>query len=131
VATRVRRPGGNRQSAAPPAAAAPIAAIAFLTYFACVASLLPQIGHGNPPLTRPAETVSTTVSLSDLDLSNPEGMATARVRLTQKAVHLCLKFSDPRRISNSQTLADCTEDAVARSLHQLRAHSSHEGPSSH
>jgi UrcA family protein len=62
------------------------------------------------------ERVSATVSLSDLDLTTDQGVRVARERLTKQALHLCRTFSDPRRVSDRQTVADCVHDAVAEAL---------------
>ena len=65
------------------------------------------------------ETLSATVSVSDLDLTTPAGIQAARERLTKQALILCGKFSDSRRISNRETMADCVRHAVAEALKRL------------
>jgi UrcA family protein len=86
---------------------------------ATLATVVPGLAiadSGHPPI---RDRLSATVSLSDLDLTTPEGMRSARERLARQALTLCRKFSDSRRISDRETVADCVRDALAEALAQL------------
>jgi UrcA family protein len=86
---------------------------------AALAAVMPEFAiadSGHPPS---SERLSATVSLSDLNLATPEGMRSARARLARQALTLCRKFSDSRRISDRETVADCVRDAVAEALARL------------
>jgi len=58
-----------------------------------------------------SDRVSATVTLSDLDLKTPAGAQAARDRIRKEALRLCRRFSDERRISYRETLADCVRQA--------------------
>lgn len=63
-----------------------------------------------------SDRVSASISISDLDLTTPQGTQAARDRIRQQALRLCRKFSDSRRISDRETAADCTRQAVQEAL---------------
>ena len=66
-----------------------------------------------PQRTSTPETVRTTVSFADLDLSTPVGIDAAHKRLVAAAQRLCRKFSDSRRISDRETFAACYRETLA------------------
>ena len=65
------------------------------------------------PAPPPALDRSTaTVSVADLDLNTREGAQIARKRVRRAAIALCRKYSDPRRASDRETMADCVREAI-------------------
>lgn len=67
------------------------------------------------------ETVGTTVSFADLDLSTPVGINTAHKRLVVAAQRLCHKFSDSRRVSDRETTAACYRETLADATQRFNA----------
>jgi UrcA family protein len=67
---------------------------------------------GDPQKAPDVERLSASVSLSDLDLRTPEGLRAAHERVRKEALRLCRKFSDSRRISDRETIADCMREAT-------------------
>ena len=61
------------------------------------------------------------VSLSDLDLSSPEGMRLARDRLHTMAERLCADRSGDRHSSAQPAFGACVDSTVANTLRQLEA----------
>jgi UrcA family protein len=74
-----------------------------------------------PQRTRAPETVGTTVSFADLDLSTPVGIDAAHKRLVAAAQRLCHKFSDSRRISDRETSAACYRETLADATQRFNA----------
>jgi UrcA family protein len=72
-----------------------------------------------PRATGKAESISATVSLSDLDVSTPEGARAASARVAKVAQRLCRKLGDTRRVSDSATYADCYRETLANALRRL------------
>jgi UrcA family protein len=60
-----------------------------------------------------SETRSAKITLTDLDLSTPEGMYAARERLHETAHSLCSNFAHPADFSS------CVNDAELPALRQL------------
>jgi UrcA family protein len=82
-------------------------------------TLAPGVLFAHAQFATPPESVTTKVSLADLDLATPEGARAARDRLAKTANRLCRKFSDERKVSNVATLADCTRDTLNEALKRL------------
>ena len=74
-----------------------------------------------PQRTNAPETVGTTVSFADLDLSTPVGIDAAHRRLVAAAQRLCHKFSDSRRISDRETSAACYRETLADATQRFNA----------
>ena len=92
-------------------------AVALATLFAVVTdSALADA----PRPTAPAESVTATVSLADLDVSTPEGAQAASARLAKLAQRLCLNFRDARRVSDWATYTDCYRETLANALRQAK-----------
>jgi UrcA family protein len=74
---------------------------------------------------QPAATTSVSrvadVSLSDLDLSTPEGMRVARDRLHTMAQRVCAGPAGSRGLSSQPTFAACVDSTVANALRQIDA----------
>jgi UrcA family protein len=73
---------------------------------------------------QPAATTSVSrvadASLSDLDLSTPEGMRVARDRLHTMAQRVCAELGS-HGLSSQPTLAACVDSTVANALRQIDA----------
>jgi UrcA family protein len=74
-----------------------------------------------PQRTSAPETVGTTVSFADLDLSTPVGINAAHKRLAAAAQRLCHQFSDSRRISDRETSAACYRETLADATQRFNA----------
>ena len=59
------------------------------------------------------------VSLTDLDLSTPEGMQAARERVRATARRSCLQLSDPDDLFALWTFQACVDRAVTAALRQV------------
>jgi UrcA family protein len=66
-------------------------------------------------------THSTSVSLSDLDLSTAEGRQTARDRLHETARQLCAQVAASQDLSHQANFVACVDDTLAKALRQLDA----------
>ena len=72
-----------------------------------------------PPAAAKAESVVETVSLTELDVSTPEGVRAVRARLAKVAQRLCRKLGDVRRASDWATYTDCYRESLANALRQI------------
>lgn len=88
--------------------------VGFLNTAAC-ATAVPASGRHPAP-----EQLSASVSVSGLDLTTPEGARIAHERVRKEALRLCRKFSDSRKISDRETVADCMRQATDAALERLR-----------
>lgn len=68
-----------------------------------------------------AESVSTAVSLRDLQMSSPADRVEALRRIHSAALQLCNRFGNPSRVDDRETRADCIRQAVEAAQAQLRA----------
>ena len=72
------------------------------------------------PLTvDPSDIAQRQVSLAGLDLSNPQGIAVARKRISLAARQLCWGFGDSRKADDHENIRRCYDQAVANALQQL------------
>jgi UrcA family protein len=71
--------------------------------------------------TAPPVTHSTSVSLSDIDLSTAEGRRTARDRLHETARQLCAQVADSQDLSHQANFVACVDDTLTKALRQLDA----------
>jgi UrcA family protein len=84
---------------------------------------MPLFATADPGCRDTSERFSAVVPLSDLDLKTQTGVRAARERIRQTALRLCRKFSDSRKISDRETLADCVrQSAVGGTLATLQAY---------
>ena len=88
-------------------------AIALISFLAITASELAIADSGREVV---PDRVSAVVVLSDLDLRTPAGAQAARDRIRKEASRLCRKFSDSRRASDRETVADCMRQAVQEAV---------------
>jgi UrcA family protein len=108
----------NTQSPLPSRFAARRAAAgaAFLiALFGTIAAIADQ------PASTTAVSSLTDVSLSDLNLSSPEGMRLARVRLQTMAEHLCANHGGGREPSSQPAFGACVDSTVANALRHIDA----------
>lgn len=77
----------------------------------------------NSPTTVSADTsresVSASVPLGGLDLTNPAHLNIARERIAAAAKRLCMTFYDARRADNHEMFVDCYSKSVADALERL------------
>jgi UrcA family protein len=68
-----------------------------------------------------AETLTTKVSLADVELSTPEGQRVAYERLHQAARQLCLNLEalHPQSLAHYPTYLKCVDETLARALKQV------------
>jgi len=66
-----------------------------------------------------AYTRTSKVSLTDLDLTTPEGARVARERLHQEARRLCLQVADSEDLSHQTDFVACVYDTLAKAMRQL------------
>jgi len=59
------------------------------------------------------------VSLTDLNISTPQGARAARDRLRETARRLCSLVQDSRDLGHQQHFVACVEETLADALHQL------------
>jgi len=72
-----------------------------------------------PPETAP-ESITTRVSLRDVNLATPEGQRVAHERLLQTARSLCSSLEDmhPQSLAHHQMYIRCVDETLARALQQ-------------
>ena len=89
---------------------------------ACMALSLvvPLAASADPPASR-TPVLQSSVALSDLDLSTPQGMRVAQKRLREKAEHLCRQLEDSSSSTYRWTHAACVRDTLANAIQQLNA----------
>ena len=104
----------NAQSPLRPSLRAVVAA-------ACIGlpAIAPLVAFADPPTAEPPRTLESKVSLSDLDLSTPEGVRAAHKRLRQKAEYLCRQLGDSVRTTYRWTHAACVQATLADAIQRL------------
>jgi len=88
---------------------------------ACIGlpAIAPLVAFADPPTAEPPRTLESKVSLSDLDLSTPEGVRAAHKRLRQKAEYLCRQLGDSVRTTYRWTHAACVQATLADAIQRL------------
>jgi UrcA family protein len=89
------------------------AALAAVCAFAPAAVVAEQTGTSSG-------SKSAKVSLADLNLSTPEGMAIARDRLHQTARVVCDRVADSLDLSRQPNFVKCVDETVANALRQIQ-----------
>ena len=79
------------------------------------------VAAAEPVQRRPPEQHSAVVSLADLDLTTAAGIESARQRLHDKAVTLCSRFYDERRVDAWANFTACTHEALAAAMRRVEA----------
>jgi len=88
---------------------------------ACIAlgAIAPMATFADPPDGETPHTLESRVSLSDLDLSTPEGVRAAQNRLRKKAEYLCRQLWDDVTASYRWSYAACVKKTLASAIQQL------------
>ena len=84
-----------------------------------LSAIAPLVAFADPPTVAPPRTLESKVSLSDLDLSTPEGVRAAHKRLRQKAEYLCRQLGDSVRTTYRWTHAACVQATLADAIQRL------------
>jgi len=84
-----------------------------------LSAIAPLVAFADPPTAAPLRTLESRVSLSDLDLSTPEGVRAAHKRLRQKAEYLCRQLGDSVSTSYRWTHAACVRATLADAIQRL------------
>ncbi len=87
----------------------------------CISALASFTAGADPRTPSQAPITEGRLSLRDLDLSTPAGVAAAEKRLAAMALRLCGRFSDKRRIDDHENAQDCYRETMARSVNHLNA----------
>ena len=74
---------------------------------------------GDQPTHSAADSLTSKVSLSDLDLATPEGARVARERLHREARHLCSQVADELDLSRQPNFVACVDEALTKALRQI------------
>ena len=93
----------------------------FNTACIALAAVAPLAAFADPPIARTSHILESKVSLSDLDLSTPEGVRAAHKRLRHKAEHLCHQLWDSTSTSFRWTYDACVKETLADAIQQLNA----------
>jgi UrcA family protein len=90
-----------------------IRAAALVALFALTSAV--ALAH-QPPATRVAK-----VSLTDLDLSTPEGARAAYERIKTTAKRLCFQLADPRKVDDRVLYNECLIETLADTVRRINA----------
>jgi|SRR6516225_10265157 UrcA family protein len=90
---------------------------------ACIGlfAIAPLVAFADPPSAQTPHVLESNVSLSDLDLSTPEGVRAAHKRLKGKAEHLCRQLWDDVSATFRWTYDACVKETFANAIRQLNA----------
>ena len=83
-----------------------------------LSAIAPLVACADPPNAR-TPALESKVSLSDLNLSTPEGVRAAHKRLRQKAEYLCRQLGDSVRTTYRWTHATCVQATLADAIQRL------------
>src|SRR6516164_4552104 len=84
-----------------------------------LSAITPLVAFADPPTAAPPRTLDSKVSLSDLDLSTPEGVRAAHKRLERKAEYLCRQLGDSVSTTYRWTHAACVQATLADAIERL------------
>ena len=74
---------------------------------------------GDQPTRSAADSLTSKVSLSDLNLATPEGARVARERLHREARRLCSQVADELDLSHQPNFVACVDEALTKALRQI------------
>ena len=97
---------------------APLSAVVAIACIG-VAAVVPLAAFADPPSAPNSQTLESTVSLADLDLSTPDGVRAAQKRLKGKAECLCRQLWDSVSTTFRWTYAACVQETLANAIRQL------------
>jgi UrcA family protein len=104
----------NQTQPAPRSLNAPsISAVALVALFALTSAV--ALAY------QPSDTRVAKVSLTDLDLSTPEGARAAYERIKTTAKHLCFQLSDPRKVDDRVLFRACLIETLANTVRRINA----------
>jgi UrcA family protein len=83
-----------------------------------LSAIAPPVAFADPASAR-TPTLESKVSLSDLNLSTPQGVRAAHRRLRAKAEHLCRQLEDSVTTSYRWTHAACVRATFVNAIQQL------------
>jgi UrcA family protein len=88
---------------------------------ACIAlgAIAPITTFADPPAGQTPHALESRVSLSDLDLSTPEGARAAQRRLRKKAESLCRQLWDGATASYRWSYTSCVRKTLASAIQRL------------
>ena len=82
-------------------------------------AVAPLVALADPPAAGTPRNLESKVSLSDLDLSTPEGVRAAHKRLSRKAEYLCRQLWDDVSASYRWSYAACVKKTLADAVERL------------
>ncbi len=84
-------------------------------------AIAPIVSAAEPPPEPAPESITARVSLSDVNLTTPEGQRVAHERLLQKTRSLCssLEVRHPQSLAHHQMYIKCVDETLARALEQV------------
>jgi UrcA family protein len=83
-----------------------------------LSAIAPLVAFADPPKAH-TPVLESKVSLSDLNLSTPEGVRAAHKRLRQKAEYLCRQLGDSVTTTYRWTYAACVQATFADAIQRL------------
>jgi UrcA family protein len=95
-----------------------MAAATMVSVFCCAAG--GSLVFADTPANEAYGTVSSQLTVVDLDLANPADVAIARERIHQLARKLCGRVEDPLSLSHQPDYVVCIADAMARAEPRLQ-----------
>ena len=90
-------------------------------YLSSLLGIAPVPVRAGQESTSNSQTVSATVSFTDLDLTTPAGITAVHKRLVAASQRLCHELSDSRRASNYATTAACYRQTLAEAIGRFNA----------
>jgi len=97
----------------------PLSSAFIATVCMALCAIAPLIAFADPPAAQTPRTVESKVSLSDLDLTTPEGVRVAHKRLERKAEFLCRQLWDDVSASFRWTYEACVKETLANAIQGL------------
>jgi len=95
-----------------------IAAVTMVSVLCCMAG--GSLVFADTPSNDAYGTVSSHLTVADLDLANPADVAIARERIHQLARKLCGRVADPQSVSHQPDYVACIADAMAKAEPRLQ-----------
>ena len=84
-----------------------------------LSAVAPLVARADPPAARTTRTLESRISLSDLDLSTPEGVRAAHRRLRRKAEYFCRQLWDSASATYRWSYTACVKVTLADAVQQL------------
>jgi UrcA family protein len=87
-----------------------------LTACLALSPVAPRVTYADPPAAQTPHILKSSVPLSDLDLSTPEGVRAAHKRLRGKAEYLCRQLWDNTSATYRWSYATCVKKTFADAI---------------